>query len=277
MGAPEDGFTPNPPMIDCTGITDEGVTWTLLATLYLRAMDSRLSRPILGDRYAAEAVARIDYDFTRLRRRLNPNASQFLVALRARQFDEWSAAFLARHADAVVVQLGCGFDSRALRLDPERRTDWFDLDIPQVIELRRQLYPADGAHRLIASSVLDPGWQDDVPADRPVLLIAEGLLPYLAPDEVRTLLRRLTGHFATGELIFDTMAPWITRLVPSFRWSPRDGREIERAVPRLARAEQLSFATHHRRIPWRGYRTLYRLMYALPGVRDMAREHRFVF
>src|SRR5689334_93917 len=92
-----------------------GVQSTMLVTLYLRAADSRESRPILGDRYAAEAVERIDHDWRKIDK---PGImrNRFAVALRSRQFDEWTADFLRRHPDATVLQLACGLDSRAFRL-----------------------------------------------------------------------------------------------------------------------------------------------------------------
>ena len=79
-----------------------------------------LQQPILGDRAAAEAVDRIDYDFARLRRSVLPWGNQFLVALRATQLDAWSHERLARHPDALVLHLGCGLDTRLFRLRPAR-------------------------------------------------------------------------------------------------------------------------------------------------------------
>jgi O-methyltransferase involved in polyketide biosynthesis len=263
--------------VDFNAITDEGVTWTLLGTLYLRAWESRLPRPILGDHYAAEAVERIDYDFDKLKRRVRPSGNQFLVALRARQLDDWARAFLDRHPDATVLQLGCGLDSRMLRLDPESALRWFDLDIPQVIELRRRIYPERGRYQMIGASVTEDGWLAEVPADRPVLIIAEGLLPYLTADEARQLLQRLTDRFATGELLFDGLAPWVVRLGKTFLWSPRDGSELERWNARLTRAEQVPITAHHRRIPVRGYRLLYRFMHAVPALRNSSVDYRFTF
>jgi O-methyltransferase involved in polyketide biosynthesis len=78
------------------------------------------AQPILGDRAAAEAVDRIDYDFARLRRSVLPWGNQFLVALRATQLDAWSHERLARHPDALVLHLGCGLDTRLFRLRPAR-------------------------------------------------------------------------------------------------------------------------------------------------------------
>jgi O-methyltransferase involved in polyketide biosynthesis len=263
--------------VDFRAIPDDGVTWTLLGTLYLRAWESRLPHPILGDRYAAEAVERIDYDFDALRRRMRPESNQFLVALRARQFDDWGAAFLAAHPDATVLQLGCGLDSRMLRLDPEGTRRWYDVDVPHVIELRRQIYPARGRYQMIGASVTEDGWLREVPANAPVLIVAEGLFPYLTADEARALLQRLTDHFGQGELLFDGLARWAVRLGKSFRWSPRDGHELETWNPRLHCADQVPITTHHNLIPSRGIRALYRFMAAVPPLRKSSVDYRFTF
>src|SRR3954454_4760192 len=250
--------------VDFTDLNNDAVTWTSLATLYLRAWESHAERSILGDHWAAEALDRIDYDFAKFKKRLRPQSNQFLVALRAKQLDDWVAAFLARHPEATVLQLGCGLDSRMLRLDPPAAVRWFDLDVPQVIEVRRRLYPERDRYQMTGASVTDPGWLRQVPADRPVLIIAEGLLPYFPETDVRRLLQRLTDHFSSGELIFDGVAPWLTRLAKAARWGIRDGREIERWNPRLRCVEQLPFTTPFAKIPARRYRALYRLGNGIP-------------
>lgn len=263
--------------VDFTEAASEGVTWTLLVTLYLRAYDSRQEHPVLGDHYAAEAVERINYDFDRLARWMLPQANQYLVALRARGLDDWSRAFLAAHPDATVLQLGCGLDSRMLRLDPDGELNWYDVDMPKVIELRREIYPERGRYRMIPASVTDEGWLDAVPADKPVLVIAEGLLPYLTNDQVRRLLERIAGHFGTGELIFDGLSRWAIAGHPLFHWSPGDGRAIERENPRLTLAETVSFAEDYRLISAPVVRGVYRFLRALPGPlgRDMYRLFRY--
>jgi O-methyltransferase involved in polyketide biosynthesis len=266
-----------PGKVDFTAIPDDGVTWTLLGTLYLRAYESHLPRPILGDHHAAEAVERIEYDFDRLKRRVKPSGNQFLVALRASQLDDWSRAFLDREPAAVVLHLGCGLDSRMLRLDPEGTRRWFDVDQPHVIDLRRQIYPERGDYTMIGTSVTDDGWLAGVPADRPALVVAEGLFPYLTGTGVRQLLQRLTEHFPAGELLFDSVAPWMVRVAKPFVWSAGDGRDIERWNPRLTLAERVPITAHRDRIPIRGYRAFYGFMNALPALRNSSVDFRFTF
>lgn len=263
--------------VDASELNDAGITWTLLATLYLRAYESRHGGPILGDHYAAEAVDRIDYDFAALHKRLRPQSNQYLVALRVKQLDDWAADFLARHPDATVLHLACGLDGRALRLAPPATVRWYDVDIPKVIDLRRQLYPERDGYQMIGASVTDTGWLDQVPRDRPTLVVAEGLLQYLEERDVRQLLGRLTDHFGSGELIFDAIAPWAARLVKVFRSGVRDGRQVEQWNPRLTCAEQVSFGARYQRIPMRRYRIIYQIGNAIPAWRTMLQNFRFTF
>lgn len=268
-----------------TGTVDfTGVKWTMLMTLYLRALDSREKNPILGDRAAADAVDRIDYDF-RWPMRL-AGGMRFLAALRERQLDQWAADLLREHSDATVLHLGCGLDSRAFRLDLPSGAHWFDVDYPDVIELRRQLYAETDHYRMIASSVTDPGWLDDIPTGRPVLVIAEGLLMYLQADDVRALLRRLTDRFASGAVLFDGLLPWAIRLsnlLPGplgaygMGWAVRDEHQLEGWNLGLRYHETASIVGQYPKIPVPAYRALYARLSQIPPLRDTLRLFRFEF
>lgn len=253
--------------VDFRSVRWGSVEWTNLVTLYLRAYESRSRRPILGDHIAAEAVDRIDYDFKRIHRTSLPASNQYLVALRAKQLDDWCAAFLARHPDAVVLHLGCGLDGRGFRLAPPPSVLWFDLDQPAVIELRRRLYDDTDSYRMIGSSVTDPQWLDHIPTGRPTLVVAEGLLMYLQESEVRQLLERLTDRFDSGELLFDTLsalAPRLSKVLTRgiITWGIRDARDIETWNPRLRFLEQTSMLAGYRKIESTPVRLIYWLSYA---------------
>ncbi|MGX9789083.1 class I SAM-dependent methyltransferase [Mycobacterium sp. MMS18-G62] len=257
------------------------VEWTNLVTLYLRAYESRSPRPILGDHAAAEALERIDYDFKGLHRAAQPWANQFLVALRAKKLDDWTADFVGRHPDAVVLHLGCGLDTRAFRIQPPPTVQWFDLDQSGVIELRRKVYDETDAYRMIGSSVNDPGWLEQIPTGRPTLVVAEGLVMYLTEREVRELLQRLTDRFGNGGLLFDTLSPAGPRLSKLFtngivKWGLRDAREIERWKPGLRFVEQVSTIAGYESIPFTPQRLVYRLMWATP-MRNYDVLNRFEF
>jgi methyltransferase (TIGR00027 family) len=267
--------------VDFNDVAWGSVEWTNLCTLYLRAYESGSPAPILDDKAAAEAVDRIEYDWARMRRAMHPGSNQYMVTMRAKQLDDWSADFLRRHPDAVVLHLGCGMDTRAFRLHPPDTVRWFDVDQPEVISLRRKLYDDRDGYRMIGSSVTDEAWLEEVPADRPTLVIAEGLLMYLTEAQVRTLLGRITDRFGGGELLFDTVSPLGPRLSKVLtkgitKWGIRDARELERWNPRLRFLERCSVGALYRRIPSAPVRLLWWLVNATP-MRNYDVLNRFAF
>nr|WP_279578865.1 class I SAM-dependent methyltransferase [Fodinicola feengrottensis] len=162
----------------------------MLATLYGRALDSRLPASILHDDEAARAVKRIDYDF---RKTGIKRTSAVGVAVRAKTLDDWAAAFLARNQEATVLHLACGLDTRAQRLSPPASVAGVDVDFPEVIELRERLLPSPaGDYRMVRSSVTSDEWLQEIPADRPTVAVFEGLSMYLTKDDGKRLIQRIT-------------------------------------------------------------------------------------
>jgi O-methyltransferase len=185
---------------------------TMLWTLAMHARDAASSRPILGDRFAADLLDRVEapsLDGAAL------DGNTPLICTRAKLIDDAARAFLDRHDEAVVLHLGCGLDSRVLRLDPGPGVRWFDVDQEPVIELRRRLYDDRNNVTTIAASVTDPAWWSRIPDDAPRLVLAEGLLMYLDPDGVRAVVTN--GLRPGGTLVADTVAPWVTWIAG---WQP---------------------------------------------------------
>jgi O-methyltransferase len=184
---------------------------TMLMTLYLHARDAQTNHPILGDTHAGPLLERIDYDFARLEKL---KGNQPLIIGRAKAIDDSVRAYLAAHPDAVVLHLGCGLDSRVLRIDPGPTVAWFDLDQEPVIDLRLRLYPDREGVTTTAASVTDPGWWADVPSGRPTLVVGEGLLMYLSADGVGAVIDAALARsdVPTQTLVFDTVAPWVRRV-----------------------------------------------------------------
>ncbi|HEY8372525.1 MAG TPA: class I SAM-dependent methyltransferase [Pseudonocardiaceae bacterium] len=240
-------------------VTFTGVQQTMLATLYYRALESRSPNPILGDREAERAVARIDHDFGRITMRGKGAA---LVALRGKSMDRWVEDFLDRHPECVVLYLGCGLDTRVYRIDPPSTVQWYDNDLPDVIELRRRLFPERANLHTVGMSVTDPHLLDTIPNDRPVLAVAEGLTMYLSPVDGIDLLRRITEHFPGGEIVFDAcnrFGIWLMQQFPlvsatgaHVEWAIDDPRALEHAVPGLTLTTEWPFtdAPEVARFPW---------------------------
>ena len=262
-----------------------GAPQTMLATLYAKALDADLKEPILGDRFAKRIVERIDYDWkkTTINARRAPS-----VTTRTAHFDAWTNQFLAAHSHAVVLHLGCGLDSRFFRLQPGPGVEWYDVDYPEVAALRTQLYPAAERYHVVAASVTDPGWLADIPADRPTLMIGEGLTMYLTEQDGIALLRRIVERFPCGELQFDAFnrlgikAQWINVIVrrsgATLHWGIDGPDEILQAVPgtRLLTWVSTFDSDAFMRVP-AAYRLMARVMSWVPALRYMSQYHRYAF
>ena len=118
---------------------------TLLITLHAKALDHRTKKPILNDEKADQILSRIDYDFTKMNELGNDN----LLVVRAKQYDEWLKEFIKGNANAVILNLGCGLDTRITRINPSARVRWFDIDYPEVIQIREGFYSNRDGYTLI--------------------------------------------------------------------------------------------------------------------------------
>lgn len=213
---------------------------TLLITLYAKARESQLRHSVLRDRYASEALERIDYDFPRLRMRRDEMIG---LALRAHTLDGWVREFLAAHGDATVLHLGCGLDTRVQRVDPPPQINWYEVDFPEVIALRHKLYAPRPGCTLVGTPVTDLDWLARIPADKPTLVVAEGLFLYLPEQALLTLLGAVTAQFPSGEVLFDAYnrlgLSWVAhnRMIRSTgavtRWSLSRPQDLEALVPAL--------------------------------------------
>lgn len=260
---------------------------TLHPVLKAKALDNRLPDPILGDALAEVVMRRLDpgYDKGRFA------ASQLGLGavVRAKVFDDWTRDFLAGHPEAVVLHLGCGLDARVFRVDPPATVDWFDLDYPAVIELRERFLPGRGHYTLVGCSVTDLAWLEGIPRGRPVLMVAEGLVPYLTEDDARRVVSSIVDAFPTGEILLDTVSvsAWRTS-----KWDPL-GRKYN-AEFHCGFDDPSALAQWHPKLRYVGeapmndspmlmakapasVRRMYRIMNLFPGFRRSSRIVRFRF
>ena len=264
-----------------------GVQKTLSPVLRAKALDNRLPDPILGDTYAEQAMRRLDPDYDR--RRFGTSQLGLAAVVRAKAYDDWARSFLAEHTDAVVLHLGCGLDARVYRVDPPSTVDWFDLDYPAIVELRQQFLPAREYYTLIGSSVTDLAWLDRIPRGRPVLTVAEGLVPYLTEADLRQLLISVVDAFPSGQIQFDTVSvsawrtskwdPTLRRYGTRFRCGFDDPAALADWHPRLEYVDEAPMNDSPvllAKAP-ANVRRVYRILNLLPGMKRSSRIVRFRF
>lgn len=213
---------------------------TLLITLWARATEASQPDPILVDNKSVEIVSQIDYDFAKL---VQAKSSQVGVCLRGQTLDTWVKEFLNTHPDGIVVEIGAGLNTRFERVD-NGRVQWFDLDLPDSMALRRQFFVDTDRQHSIAASVLDDTWIETVrqaTMDKAIMFVAEGVLMYLNEVQVKQLFVTLLDRFPGCLFAFDSMAPLMVKNQKShdamklfearFDWSIQDIHDLSEWNP----------------------------------------------
>lgn len=185
-------------------LVNDVIAETLLITVYSRAIESQKPNPIINDPIAIDLVARLPYDFRHFD---NKPSTSVGVAIRANYFDEQAKQFLNKHPDGVIVNLGCGLDTRLQRLGATAQyTPFYSLDIQEVIELRQQYLPPLANETLITDSMFDTAWLQQLKAkhpQQPVLLLAEGVMMYFDASQNKQFLNHVADHLERAYLHFD--------------------------------------------------------------------------
>ena len=209
-------------------ITD--VSSTMLITLYARARESISINPIIKDPKAVEMIEIIKKEIAGsdnpihkkiLKNSYNPKLA-VTMALRSRRFDRYVSDFLSKYPKGTVINLGCGLDTRFYRID-NGTVIWYDIDFPEVIELRRRFMEENSRHFFIGNSVLNPEWIAKVNTGGPYLILAEGLFMYLTETDVQELLQRIYRELGSAEIVCEvTNRYWVNKMSSSWmKWKFR--------------------------------------------------------
>lgn len=227
------------------------VAETLLIPLYMRAKESRRKNPILHDGMAEELVESIEYDFSRLD---SAKLSEVGCVVRGWYFDNAVRRFIAAHTHPVVVNVGCGLDTRYQRIGGDSKTVFYELDLPEVIELRRELIPEPVNDRYLPASLLETDWMDELHARHPdgeFVFVIEGVLMYFYEKQVKAVIQNIARRFGGGELWFDACGTIMSKhgVKPDslreneaqIRSGIIDGHIVEQWEPRLHLLEQANY------------------------------------
>lgn len=171
---------------------------TLFIPLLGKAVMSK-DNIFLCDPKAEEIISKINYDFSSLKQ--SKWLSMFM-SLRAMIIDELCNKYIFKHPNATVIHLGCGLDSRCLRVN-QNYDIWYDIDYGNVIDIRKQFYTIDSKYKMIGSSVIDFKWLEQIDNSKNILIVMEGLTMYLSKKEMKELITQISEKFSDVHLIFD--------------------------------------------------------------------------
>jgi O-methyltransferase involved in polyketide biosynthesis len=176
---------------------------TLLLPLWGRAVETAKQNPKLKDPAAVEIIEKIDYDFSTIAGNIS-FVTQLAWIARSLHIDSTINEFLSLHPDGVIVNLGCGLDTTYDRVN-NGKLSWYDLDMPDVIALRKNFLQETENRRFISASLISEEWPGFIIRKDAVLFIAAGVLYYFDEGQVKNLFGLLSKNFPRAELIFDAV------------------------------------------------------------------------
>ena len=124
------------------------------------------------------------------------------MAMRARVFDDWTDAMLRENPDALVLHIGCGLDSRCLRVK-ETYTNWIDADFPDVLLLRKKYYGENAAYHMMAIDASKAEQIAELPDSETAIVVLEGISMYLTNEQVSRMLRAFGKKYVHLHVLMD--------------------------------------------------------------------------
>jgi O-methyltransferase involved in polyketide biosynthesis len=224
---------------------------TLLLPLIGRAEFSRRKSHHFLDRKAEEIAGRIDFDQRKARRTMG-EAGMLAMAVRAEKMDRAIRAFTDRHPHATIVNLGAGLDTAFWRVD-NGRIRWIDLDLPDSIDLRKRFLPASDRNTMLARSMFDYSWIDELGDTSGGLFIqVPGVLPYIDKGTVMDFFAEVPPRLPGAEIMFDVISRLSSRFVnfsvrlsgmkgTSMDWGISDALEMKKWSPHIEVVSQQGY------------------------------------
>ena len=178
---------------------------TLVIPLYARKMCTQLYPSLFRDDTAAQLLGKVDYDFSPLEKKSGSLMQRFgflEVAMRQTDLAFEVREYLKDHPGAAVVNLGCGLDTTGRSCD-NGSCKIYNLDLPEVIEVRNALLPASEHEENIPCDLNDTAWFERIDASGGAVFFAAGVFYYFLTEQVRSLVCRMADAFPGGVLLFD--------------------------------------------------------------------------
>lgn len=211
-----------------------GVPETLLISLNARCNESIHPKGLIKDEKSLEIAKIVGSDF---RNERSVHFTNVGTGMRTLVFDRYTNDFLQRYPNGTVVNIACGLDTRFHRLD-NGTVHWYDLDFPEVIAIRKQIFTENSRFHFVEKSVLDFSWMDEIPKEKPVFLSAEGLFCYFTEEEVKKVITEVAKAFPKAEFAIEAISPFMVKNYtkhPSlkgydapFKWGIKNGKSIDR-------------------------------------------------
>lgn len=183
------------------------VNKTLYIPLYGKSFVSK-KNIILKDGKAEEIWDRVNF---KLKRKSKSKYLAYFLAMRSATFDSWVKGKMEENQGAIILHLGCGLDSRILRINDSTHL-WYDVDFQSVIDERKKYYQETSTYKMISSDVRNKEFLNNIPKNKDVIVIIEGMSMYIDTQSLKELITALDNHFNKVYLMMDVYSNLASKL-----------------------------------------------------------------
>lgn len=204
------------------------ISETLFIPLVARATETARDNPIISDTKSVEILRTMN-----LEDKITDGGSISTLGIlsRTKIIDDEVNRILSQNANATIINLGAGLDTRITRVD-NGLLKWYDLDLPDAIRVRSQFFSENERVQAIPKSVLDTTWTEQIhPYENSrVIIIAEGLLMYFMEEDVSKILALLANHYPGSHMFFDVVHSYFInkKISSTFLWGIDQAKDIEK-------------------------------------------------
>lgn len=174
----------------------------------------------------------------------------YYMGVRSAVFDEWLKQQMTELQEAVVIHIGCGMDSRVIRVGTKNQK-WYDVDFSEVIEERKRYYTESDSYKMIAGDARDRKWLKNIKENKSAIVVMEGVSMYLTAYEMRNLTNSLCAHFEKLALLVDSYTSFAAKM--SKHRNPINDVGVTEVYgiddPKDYLCEELAFVKEHTMIP----------------------------
>ena len=230
---------------------------TALIPLAIKASETSRPNARIKDQKAKEIIDTLGIDVSKY----DPFLSHEGVVARTLMYRSTLSKLINKYPDAVVINLGCGFDDKFSQVD-NGKIIWFDVDLPDQIAVRKKVYSDRDRCTMMDGSALEGEWTKNIPEAGMYIIIMEGVLEYFSKEQVKTCLNMLCDSFSKGYLLAELHSPFLEKnsnhhdaikhTNATFGWGTKSGMEYLKLEPRMRLISEHSYNEEMRKYSIRG-------------------------
>lgn len=251
-------------------INVKGVPETMIQTLYARAKETSQKNPKIKDEMAVSIVKQLDYDFSQADQDKTMRSG---VIARTIVLDKMVEEYLDKHKNTIVINIACGLDTRCYRMKG-KYIRWYNLDLPETMNIRKQFLIETGPIYQIAKSAMDETYTNTIHNEgEDVLVIIEGLTMYLTEIDIKKIFSIIEHAFSNVTIMVEVMSPFMVNHIKEksiedscakFTWGIKNGKELEKLIPSFSFLKEVSLVEGMKQLM-----PIYHVLGKIPFIRYM--------